>query len=33
VLEKGQVRHSGPAAALRDDPGLRDELLALTASA
>ena len=29
VLEKGSVRHSGPAAALRDDAALRDRLLAL----
>jgi branched-chain amino acid transport system ATP-binding protein len=29
VLEKGTVRFSGPAAALRDDARLRDELLAL----
>jgi branched-chain amino acid transport system ATP-binding protein len=29
VLEKGSIRHSGPAAELRDDPGLRDRLLAL----
>jgi branched-chain amino acid transport system ATP-binding protein len=30
VLEKGTVRFTGPAAALRDDPRLRDELLALS---
>jgi branched-chain amino acid transport system ATP-binding protein len=30
VLEKGAVRFSGAAAALRDDPQLRDELLALS---
>jgi branched-chain amino acid transport system ATP-binding protein len=30
VLEKGTVRFSGPAAALRDDTRLRDELLALS---
>ena len=30
VLEKGAVRFAGPAAALRDDPRLRDELLALS---
>jgi branched-chain amino acid transport system ATP-binding protein len=29
VLEKGAVRHSGPAAQLRDDAALRNELLAL----
>jgi branched-chain amino acid transport system ATP-binding protein len=29
VLEKGSVRHSGQAAELRDDPVLRDRLLAL----
>jgi branched-chain amino acid transport system ATP-binding protein len=29
VLEKGAVRHSGPAAQLRDDARLRNELLAL----
>ncbi len=29
VLEKGTIRHSGPAAELRDDGGLRDRLLAL----
>jgi branched-chain amino acid transport system ATP-binding protein len=32
VLEKGAVRFAGPAAALRDDPRLRDELLALSAA-
>jgi branched-chain amino acid transport system ATP-binding protein len=30
VLEKGTVRFTGAAAALRDDPRLRDELLALS---
>ena len=30
VLEKGAVRFSGPAAQLRDNPRLRDELLALS---
>jgi branched-chain amino acid transport system ATP-binding protein len=30
VLEKGTVRFTGPAAALREDPRLRDELLALS---
>ena len=30
VLEKGTLRFTGPAAALRDDPRLRDELLALS---
>jgi branched-chain amino acid transport system ATP-binding protein len=30
VLEKGAVRFSGPAADLRDNPRLRDELLALS---
>lgn len=30
VLEKGTVRHSGAAAELRDNPRLRDELLALS---
>ena len=30
VLEKGVVRFSGAAAALRDNPRLRDELLALS---
>ena len=29
VLEKGTVRHSGPAAELRDDAALRHRLLAL----
>ena len=29
VLEKGSVRHSGPAAELRQNPALRDRLLAL----
>ena len=29
VLEKGSIRHSGPAAELRDDQTLRDRLLAL----
>jgi branched-chain amino acid transport system ATP-binding protein len=29
VLEKGAIRYEGPAAALRDDEGLRHELLAL----
>ncbi len=29
VLEKGAVRHAGPAAELRDDPALLDRLLAL----
>jgi branched-chain amino acid transport system ATP-binding protein len=29
VLEKGSIRHSGPAAELRDDPAFRDRLLAL----
>jgi ribose transport system ATP-binding protein/rhamnose transport system ATP-binding protein len=29
VLEKGSVRHSGPAAELRDDTALRERLLAL----
>jgi hypothetical protein len=28
-LQKGAVRFSGPSSALRDDPGLREELLAL----
>ncbi len=32
VLEKGAVRFSGAAATLRDDPALRDELLALSAA-
>ena len=31
VLQKGAVRFSGPSSALRDDPKLRDELLALSA--
>ena len=29
VLEKGAVRHAGPAAELRDDAALRDRLMAL----
>jgi branched-chain amino acid transport system ATP-binding protein len=29
VLEKGTIRHAGAAAELRDDPALRDRLLAL----
>jgi branched-chain amino acid transport system ATP-binding protein len=29
ILEKGTIRHSGPAAELRDDAALRDRLLAL----
>jgi branched-chain amino acid transport system ATP-binding protein len=29
VLEKGRIRHSGPASELRDDAALRDRLLAL----
>jgi branched-chain amino acid transport system ATP-binding protein len=29
VLERGAVRHSGPAAELRDNHELRDRLLAL----
>jgi len=29
VLEKGRVRHSGPAAELRGNEALRDRLLAL----
>jgi branched-chain amino acid transport system ATP-binding protein len=29
VLEKGGIRHSGPAAELRDNAGLRDRLLAI----
>ena len=29
ILEKGTIRHSGPAAELRDDNALRDRLLAL----
>jgi branched-chain amino acid transport system ATP-binding protein len=32
VLEKGAVRFSGQAAELRDNPALRDELLALSAT-
>jgi branched-chain amino acid transport system ATP-binding protein len=32
VLEKGEVRFTGPAAQLRDNPRLRDELLALSAA-
>lgn len=32
VLEKGAVRYSGAAAELRDNPRLRDELLALSAA-
>jgi branched-chain amino acid transport system ATP-binding protein len=32
VLEKGAVRFSGPAAELRDNPRLRDELLALSSA-
>jgi branched-chain amino acid transport system ATP-binding protein len=32
VIEKGAVRFSGLAATLRDDPALRDELLALSAA-
>ena len=32
ALEKGVVRFSGPAAALRDDTRLRDELLALSSA-
>ncbi len=32
VLEKGTIRHSGPAAELRDRPELRDRLLALSAA-
>jgi branched-chain amino acid transport system ATP-binding protein len=31
VLQKGAVRYSGPSSALRDDPKLRDDLLALAA--
>ena len=30
VLEKGAVRYSGPAAELRGNPQLRDELLGLS---
>jgi branched-chain amino acid transport system ATP-binding protein len=29
ILEKGSIRHSGPAAELRDDEGLRNRLLSL----
>jgi branched-chain amino acid transport system ATP-binding protein len=29
ILEKGNIRHTGPAGELRDDQGLRDRLLAL----
>jgi branched-chain amino acid transport system ATP-binding protein len=29
VLERGRIRYSGPAIELRDDPALRDRLLAL----
>jgi branched-chain amino acid transport system ATP-binding protein len=29
VLEKGTIRYTGPAAELRDDPALRDRLMAL----
>ena len=29
VLEKGSIRHNGPAAELRDDTSLRDRLLAI----
>ena len=29
VLEKGTIRHSGPASELREDTALRDRLLAL----
>jgi branched-chain amino acid transport system ATP-binding protein len=29
VLEKGSIRHSGPASELRDDAAMRDRLLAL----
>ena len=32
VLEKGSVRHSGPASELRDNAPLREELLALSVS-
>ena len=32
VLQKGEVRFSGPSSALRDDPSLREELLALAPS-
>ena len=30
VLEKGAVRYSGPAAEMRGNPRLRDELLGLS---
>lgn len=30
VLQKGEVRYSGPSTALRDDPKLRDNLLGLS---
>ena len=33
VLQKGTVRFSGPSSELRDDPKLRDELLALSGGA
>ena len=29
ILEKGTIRYTGPAAELRDDPALRDRMLAL----
>ena len=29
ILEKGTIRHSGPASELREDTALRDRLLAL----
>jgi branched-chain amino acid transport system ATP-binding protein len=29
VLQKGTIRHSGPAAELHDDQGLRNRLLSL----
>ena len=29
ILKKGSIRHTGPAAELRDDTALRDRLLAL----
>lgn len=32
VLQKGTVRYSGPSSALRDDPKLRDDLLALAST-
>ena len=32
VLQKGAVRYSGPSSALRDDPKLRDDLLALAST-